>query len=409
MEATSVSVVVVSHGRPNSLMWCLSALAGVQHPNFEIVVVADLAGAAYVSESRFAEKVKLIAFEEANISAARNAGIKAAAGEIIAFIDDDAAAEPEWLTHLTQPFDSADIAVTGGYVRGRNGISYQWRAREVDTAGRSRDITPESDAPFAPQASKGYAIKTEGTNMAVRRSVLAELGGFDEAYRFYLDETDLNLRLAAQGHRTAIVPLAEVHHAYRASTRRGADRSVKSLFDVGASSALLLRKFGVPLDAGLAELRAEQTARLADQKRRRLVTKAEAKAALQSLEDGIEAGMERPFGKTRDDLAKPSGAFLRFVPERSGTLVISGRRWQLAKLLRTAEHAAASGVNVSLFCFGLTTRFHKVRFHEAGYWLQTGGQFGKSERSEPVFSFWRLTGRVTQEMRRVKASRGLSM
>ena len=43
MSAPSVSVVIVSHGRPESLLWCLSALAGVAYQPFEIVVVADLA------------------------------------------------------------------------------------------------------------------------------------------------------------------------------------------------------------------------------------------------------------------------------------------------------------------------------------------------------------------------------
>jgi len=60
--------------------------------------------------------------------------------------------------------------------------------------------------------------------MAVRRSVLADLGGFDPRFRFYLDETDLNLRLAARGLYTALVPLAQVHHGFHASARRRKDR-----------------------------------------------------------------------------------------------------------------------------------------------------------------------------------------
>ena len=87
MSAPSVSVVIVSHGRPESLLWCLSALAGVAYQPFEIVVVADLAACAYVGESPYAGRIKLVAFEEPNIAAARNKGVAEAAGEIIAFID----------------------------------------------------------------------------------------------------------------------------------------------------------------------------------------------------------------------------------------------------------------------------------------------------------------------------------
>ena len=63
------------------------------------------------------------------------------------------------------------------------------------------------------------------------------------ALRFFLDETDLNLRLARAGHATAIVPLAEVHHGFAASPRRRADRVPRDLFDIGASWAVFQRKY----------------------------------------------------------------------------------------------------------------------------------------------------------------------
>ncbi|MCB2152739.1 MAG: glycosyltransferase, partial [Rhodobacteraceae bacterium] len=59
---------------------------------------------------------------------ARNLGLAAAAGEIVAFIDDDAVPEPRWLARLTAPFADPGIAAAGGFVVGRNGISFQWRA-----------------------------------------------------------------------------------------------------------------------------------------------------------------------------------------------------------------------------------------------------------------------------------------
>ena len=74
--------------------------------------------------------------------------------------------------------------------------------------------------------------------MAVRRDVLAALGGFDPAYHFYLDETDLNMRLAQAGHATALCPRALVHHGFAASTRRRKDRVPADLFDIGASWAV---------------------------------------------------------------------------------------------------------------------------------------------------------------------------
>lgn len=407
MTQPTVSVVVVSQQRPESLLWCLTALAGARYEPFEIVVVADETGFSTVLGSVFAEKVKLVRFDEANISAARNRGIAQAAGEIIAFIDDDAAAEPMWLAHLVAPFENPRVGVTGGYVRGRNGISFQWTAREVDLCGRAYDLETAGEAPFTPPPRKGRAVKTEGTNMAVRREVLQSVGGFDEAYHFYLDETDLNLRLLETEYQTALVPQAEVHHGYKASTRRGDDRAVKDLFDVGASSAVLLRKFGQPLDDRLAEIREEQRLRLSDQQNRGLLSAADVQNVLASLERGIEAGMTRPFHQNPPDFDEfPEAAFLPFTPMRRESCVVSGRWRNRHSLRQEAASLAAQGYNVSLYLLSLDTRFHHARFGAAGYWEQSGGQFGRSDRHEPLFQLTSFRKRLLNEQARVKHARG---
>jgi len=104
VTAPTVSVVIVSHGRPASLGICLTGVGQIDYPNFEIVIVADQSRIDAVNAHALGDQVKLVLFDEMNISAARNAGVAAAAGEIIAFIDDDAIPEPTWLTHLIAPF-----------------------------------------------------------------------------------------------------------------------------------------------------------------------------------------------------------------------------------------------------------------------------------------------------------------
>jgi GT2 family glycosyltransferase len=79
--------------------------------------------------------------------------------------------------------------------------------------------------------------------ISFRRSVLVDFEGFDPAYHFYLDETDLNMRLVATNHLTAIAPLARVHHGFAQSIRRYGDRVPRDLFDIGASWAVFQRKF----------------------------------------------------------------------------------------------------------------------------------------------------------------------
>ncbi|WP_375687454.1 glycosyltransferase family 2 protein [Pseudooceanicola sp. LIPI14-2-Ac024] len=93
-------MVVVSRGRPGPLALCLDALSRLRYAPYEIVVVADPAGLQAVAAAGLDGLVKTVAFDVPNISAARNAGIAAAAGEVVAFIDDDAVPEPCWLHHL---------------------------------------------------------------------------------------------------------------------------------------------------------------------------------------------------------------------------------------------------------------------------------------------------------------------
>ena len=95
-DPLAVSVVIVSRDR------CILGVSQLYYPRFEVVVVADHASCTALRGLPQAAHVKIVEFGEANISAARNAGIANAAGDIIAFIDDDAVPEPTWLDYLRQ-------------------------------------------------------------------------------------------------------------------------------------------------------------------------------------------------------------------------------------------------------------------------------------------------------------------
>jgi len=96
--------------------------------------------------------------------------------EIVVFIDDDAMPEPTWLGHLVAPFAEPDVAAAGGFVRGRNGISWQWCAESVDRTGVTTEIPLESDKPVILCPNPTRAIRAQGTDIAFRRAGLADLG-----------------------------------------------------------------------------------------------------------------------------------------------------------------------------------------------------------------------------------------
>lgn len=394
MTPFSASVIVVSRHRAEALRLCLIALSQQDHPGFEVIVVADPSGIAVAKASGIVQK--LVVFDEANISAARNLGLVKAGAGIVAFIDDDAVAEPTWLLRLTQPFADPSVVAATGFVRGRNGISFQWRACEVDANGADH---PLSDAAATYCGTAQRAVKTQGTNCAFRRDSLASIGGFDPAFRFFLDEADVNLRLAAFG-KTAVVPDAQVHHGYGASVRRRADRVPLSLHEIAASTAVFLRRHQP--EAALAETIPQiehQRARIAALRAAGHVTADAAQDLHESLASGWDDGMTRPIAAL-----PPLGPGAPFVAlpatgPRPG-LVLSGRIWHRARLLNHAKTAVAKGNIVTVICLEPTPRAHKMRFCPEGFWLQTGGIFGRADRGGPRVQLANFAGRVIKETAR---------
>lgn len=405
----ATSVVVLSRGRPDGLLRTLRSLDFQDHPAFEVIAVTDPAGRAALEAAGRLSGVKHVAFDVPNVSAARNRGFAAAAGEIVAFIDDDAAAEPTWLGHLTGPFAEARVAAAGGFVRGRNGISFQWRARSVDRYGRHAPLAVDPVRPSVHAGDADRAIRTEGTNCAFRRDVVKQLGGFDEGFRFYLDETDLNLRLARAGWATAIVPRAQVHHGFAASALRRADRVPVDLHETGASLAWFCRKHGRPegLPAALAGFRAEQRRRLLRHMVAGRIEPRDVGRLLRTLDNGFLEGCER-CEAVAARLTAPPPPFLPFAPARPGegeSLLIGARPWQWRRASEHAATIAADGVVVTLMALEASPRRHRVSFAPEGFWLHRGGLFGLAERDGPLLRFATLRGRMRAEAERLAGVR----
>ena len=210
MFRPAISVIVNTHDRLASLKRTMAALRGLRFDNFEIIIVHGpstdgtqdwLAGAA--------GDCKICGIGQCNLAQSRNIGLQAAAGELIAFIDDDAVPEPGWLNELADAFRDREIVAAGGYVFDETGYNFQYRAMIVDHNGLARE-QDEAVRPWSRGAREFYAAT--GTNCAFRRAAVAAAGGFDEAYAYHLEETDLQLRLMDAGGAFALRPLACVHH-----------------------------------------------------------------------------------------------------------------------------------------------------------------------------------------------------
>jgi len=348
----------------------------------------------------FADRLTLLPQARENISAARNAGIMASAGEVVGFLDDDAVPEPDWAEALLAGFDTPEVAAVTGPVLGRNGISLQWGRMAVDSLGQDRWLQD------AQMPDPGEALKLHGTNMGFRRSVLTRTGGFDTGFRFYLDDTDLALRLASQGLRMQYLPDAVVHHGFAASPRRRADRVPLNLHDIGASSALFLRKHApMQVDAALERLVTEQRNRVLRLARQRRLAPPEMRALMESLAAGIDEGRARDSDVPTVAPAPSRG----FAPFRASLPPPMTRRdgWmhRAAALRRAAAADVDGGCPAALLLLEPTPRKHRVEFTEGGWWEQRGGLFGPSDRSAPRLQAWRFRARTAAEWARLFSGR----
>lgn len=394
MHDPRLSVVVVSWGRPRALARCLTALGQMRSTRFEVIVVADADGLAVAGALPAADRMHLLPQAQENISAARNAGIAAAAGDVVGFIDDDAVPEPGWAEAVLSAFSDPDLAAVTGPVIGRNGISLQWGRMAVDREGRDHRL--EAAAEPAP----GEVLKLHGTNMALRRVVLDRTGGFDTGFRFYLDETDLALRLADAGLAARFLPDARVHHGFAASRRRTEDRVPLDLADIGASTALFLRKHApARLEQGLAALEADQRARLLRLARHRRL----GAEAMRRLMESLVAGMAEGRVRTSSIPGIPP-ATRGFAPFRDALppplLRLDGWLHRAGALRAEAARQASADRPVALLLLEPSPRKHRVTFTEGGWWEQRGGLWGPSERSEPRLQLWREKKRREREWAR---------
>jgi GT2 family glycosyltransferase len=133
------------------------------------------------------------------LAAARNTAIAAAKGDVLAFLDVDASADPDWLGVLLSGFDDARIAGVGGQGVESNILSLadRWRkAHASQTHGQA-----QKDVPFL-----------YGLCMSYRRTALQQVEGFDTSFRTNGEDVDIGLRLQAAGYRLRYMPSAKVYH-----------------------------------------------------------------------------------------------------------------------------------------------------------------------------------------------------
>jgi glucosyl-dolichyl phosphate glucuronosyltransferase len=178
-----ISVVVATWGREQYLLECLASVLAQSYRAYEVVIVDQdrTRNLPDAIQRRFGNDVRIryLNIDQAGLSRARNAGVQHAKGVVVAFIDDDAIAEPSWLEGIAEAFSRESNL---GLLAGR--IDPIWPRKRPEWYPREREFLlglydigeemcpmPEHDLPV-------------GSNMAGLRKVIMHCGGFDERFGF---------------------------------------------------------------------------------------------------------------------------------------------------------------------------------------------------------------------------------
>jgi len=204
-----VSIVICTWRRAAPLERCLKTIAGLgtgASREVEVLTVhpaGDDESLAMV-RARF-PVVRTVTAPAANLSLQRNLGAREARGEILVYLDDDAWPRAGWLEKLLARFANAGVAAVGGAVLDPQGAPLLGCAAAT-RYGRTYRLANGA------RPRRGAVLTLQGGNLAVRRDALFAVGGFDENFRYHLDETDLCMRLEDAGYTLVYAEDAAVHH-----------------------------------------------------------------------------------------------------------------------------------------------------------------------------------------------------
>jgi glycosyltransferase involved in cell wall biosynthesis len=203
-----VSIVVCSYNGARTLHDCMTSLQDLHYPEYEIILVDDGSKDDTQEIMQQFPRVQNIRQKNRGLSVARNVGIAAGTGEVIAFTDSDCMVDRDWLYFLVQTLLSSNFAAVGG--PNISPPATDWIQATVGVAPGSPSHVLLTDT---------IAEHVPGCNMAYHKWALEMIGGFDPEYRKAGDDVDVCWRLMQSGYQIGFSPAAVVWHYRRFEVR----------------------------------------------------------------------------------------------------------------------------------------------------------------------------------------------
>jgi GT2 family glycosyltransferase len=215
------SIIILNWNGKHLLGECLDSVLSQSFLDFEILVVdnGSTDGSTEFVQAGYRDRVRLVPLEKnLGFSGGNNVGIGLARGIWVVFLNNDTQADPRWLEELHGAAGRhPDIPVFACKV-----LNY-FRRDEIDTVGhllypdgisRGRGRLEKDTGQYDREEE---VIFPSGCAAAYRKDLLDAIGGFDESFFAYCDDTELGMRARLFGARCLLVPKAVVYHKYSAT------------------------------------------------------------------------------------------------------------------------------------------------------------------------------------------------
>ena len=207
------SVLIITKRDPKYLSRCVESLVRQTFEDFEIVIVSPPLSQS-VKTPFTGVNVRFVEQDARGVGYARNAGLNASKGELIACIDDDCEADPDWLSSLVKAMDDSGVGAAGGTDIRRSDGAVEFYHGVVDTSSGLPVMIVRGPPP---PHSMPYIC---GNNAAYRRKVLQSIGGFDVFYAFGYEDVDVSVRIQLGEYAIRFVDSAIIVHEGAAHTGR---------------------------------------------------------------------------------------------------------------------------------------------------------------------------------------------
>lgn len=220
-DLPAISVIVCTRDRAISLDRCLQKLAQLDYPIYEVIVVDNGSQDPVVAEIVKKHGFRYVCEETPGLDWARNRGCQEASYDIVAYIDDDALATPGWLRGIAYGFQDPQVMGLTGLVLPAE-LETDAQHTFEDYGGMSKGFSSFTIFKSRLNSRKLFWASSwgVGANMAFRRELFDQLGGFDVALDVGTPtngggDIEFFYRLVAAGYALRYEPAAVAYHVHR--------------------------------------------------------------------------------------------------------------------------------------------------------------------------------------------------